>query len=82
MLIAPIKMVIGKKIDAHAQFCHAAKLCAVSQLAVLQGKPVVRCRVLQKPFFHAVKHQFGRFIPIGMGVDMQAFLQTCIDDML
>ena len=35
MLVAPVEMMVGKQIDAHAEHAHAAELCGVSELAVL-----------------------------------------------
>ena len=41
VLIPPIKLVVGEKIDAHPEGGHAGKLRAIRQLAMLQNEAVI-----------------------------------------
>ena len=63
-------MVIGEKIDAHAEGGHAAELGAVGQLAMLQSEAVVRRRDFGQTGGHCVENQFGRLVAIGVDVDL------------
>ena len=42
MFIAPVEVMVGKKIYAHAEFRRSPKLCRIRQLAMLQRKAVIR----------------------------------------
>ena len=68
MHIPPVKMVIGKQIYAHTQSPHLAKLGAIGQLAMLQGKAVVAMGVRLEGWAKHFQRQVNGLIAIGMGV--------------
>ena len=41
VLVAPVEVVVGEQVHAHAECAHAAKLRRIGELAVLQGEAVV-----------------------------------------
>ena len=80
MLIAPVEVVIGKQIDAHAERAHPAKLRRIRKLAVLQGEAVIRRGVVAKRQSERIEHQFGRLVAVGVAVDLDAGRERALED--
>ena len=72
MRIAPVKMVIGKQVRAHAQRFHALQLRPVGHLAVLQREAVIGRRMLADRLLDAVDGQVDRGVTVGVGVHLDA----------
>ena len=72
MLIAPVEMVVGEQVDAHAERLHAPELRSVGKLAMLQREAVVGRRMFAQGRFQAVQRQRRRLVAVRMRVDLQA----------
>ena len=75
VLVAPVEVVIGEQVDAHAERLHAAELRRVGELAVLQREAMVGRRMRRERVLDAIEHQLGRLVAVGVRVHQQALLE-------
>ena len=75
MFIAPVEVMVGKKIYAHAKLCSSPKLRRIRQLAMLQRKAVIRVWVRLQRRAKFFQDQLCGLIAIGVGVDLQTGLK-------
>ena len=82
MLIAPIEVMVGKKVRAETKFLHAAKLGSVGQLAMLQGVAVIRPRHFVNGTFERIEHHVNRLITIRVRMHHEVVFQSSFIDFL
>ena len=75
MLIAPIVVMIGEQIDAHAERLYPPELRGIGQSRVLQRETVCRIGMLAQYACHTIEYKFRRFIAVVVAVHLQAVFQ-------
>jgi hypothetical protein len=78
VLVAPVEVVVGEQVGAHAQRLHAAELRRIGQLHMLQREAVVGRRAGTQRRFHAVQRQGGGLVAVGVRVHLHAGFQGAL----